>query len=68
MLALAEGQPAYSRGARSIWSLESASEHILVTLSKSPGTMLLDAYDHKLRLRELLVELDTARSLRRGAS
>jgi SAM-dependent methyltransferase len=41
--------------------LESAPEHIVVTLSKSPGTVFFDAADSRARLRELLVEMsDTA--------
>lgn len=46
--------------------LESAPEHIVVTLSKGPGTVLFDADDARVRLRELLVEMsDTAVSLGR---
>lgn len=49
------------KGTSLIWLLESAPEHIVVTLSKNPGTILFEADDSRARSRELLVELsDTA--------
>jgi len=53
-------------GQANVTLLESAPEHIVVTLTKNPGTILFEADDARLRLRELLVEIsDTAVSLGR---